>query len=34
MRMVSNTSEVEVDGAGVEDDWIGDFVEEEHDIGE
>ena len=33
-RVVSNTSEVEVDGADVELDWIGDFVEQDPDIGE
>lgn len=34
MRVVSNTSEVEADGADVEEDWIGDYVEQDHDIGE
>ena len=32
--VVSNTSEVEVDDADLQEDWIGDYVEQDHDIGE
>ena len=34
MRVDSNTSEVEVDDADLQEDWIGDYVEQDHDIGE